>query len=57
MRLIMSGWSRDSRIRRRYVRTATDEPPSISDDSSNEGYLDGQHVVVRALENVLQKLL
>lgn len=47
MRLIMSGWSRDSRIRRRYVSTATEEPPSISDDSRSEGYL---HSAVSSVE-------
>jgi hypothetical protein len=36
----MSGCSSDSSIRRRYVRTATDDPPSISEDCRSEGYLD-----------------
>lgn len=36
----MSGCSTDSRIRRRYVRTATDDPPSASEDSKRDGYLE-----------------
>lgn len=35
----MSGCSTDSRTRRRYVRTATDDPPSASEDSKSDGYL------------------
>src|SRR5690242_769287 len=37
--LTSSGWSRASRIRRKYVSTATDDPPSASEDSNNDGYL------------------
>lgn len=29
----------DSMMQRRYVKTATDEPPSLSDDSTSDGYL------------------
>jgi hypothetical protein len=29
-------------MRRRYVSTATDEPPSTSEDSRRDGYLPGQ---------------
>lgn len=34
-----SGLLIDSMMQRRYVKTATDEPPSISDDSTSDGYL------------------
>lgn len=47
----------DSIIQRRYVNTATEDPPSISEDSIKEGYLGCESVTDHVANmHVLQQL-